>query len=89
MSDKRMSADIKASGNQDGMVIEVPIRPGGVQTVVCLVLGEDGRLHVAGPMNEPNLMHSMLQRADALLHQYHQSQLVQPVAAIPGLKGTS
>lgn len=87
MSEQRISADVHSNARKDGMVIELPIRPGGIKTVVVLVLGDDGRLHVSGPLTEPNLMASILKRAEKLLRQYHRTALVQPVMAMPGMKG--
>lgn len=89
MSDKRISADIQSNKRKDCTIIEVPIRPGAVKTVVTIILGEDGRVHVAGPMNEPHLMKSLLDRARAMLHQHQETKLIQPVQALPGLSGRS
>lgn len=87
MTDRRISADIKPNVRKDCMMIEVPLRPGAVKTVVTIVLGEDGRVHVAGPMNEPHLMKSLLDRARVMLEQHQATKLVQPVQSLPGLTG--
>lgn len=89
MTDRRISADVHANPRQDGMVIELPIRLGGVKTVVCLVLGDDGRLHISGPMNEPRLMYTLLQRAKAMLDEYQSTKLIQVANSVVGMKGNS
>lgn len=87
MSDRRISADIRSNQRTDCMVIEVPLRPGAVKTVVTIVLADDGRVHVAGPMQDPHLMKALLDRARAMLERHQETKLVQPVRALPGLKG--
>ena len=87
MTDRRISTDLKSNQRKDGMTIELPLRPGAVKTVVAIILGEDGRIHVSGPMNEPHLMKSMLKRAEAMLHEYQSTKLVQVANSVLGLRG--
>ncbi len=87
MSVHRISTDLRSNARKDGMTIEVPLNPGAVKTVVVLVLGEDGRVHVSGPMNEPSVMTTLLRTAQAMLEEYQSRKLIQVVNGVVGLKG--
>lgn len=80
---KRMNADLQ--GTKHGMNIHVPLEVGKVKTVVTIVLEENGKVHVAGPLNEPSLMDGMLKRAKHIVDQYQAQRLVKPVQGVVGL----
>jgi hypothetical protein len=84
---QRLNADL--NGTQHGTNIHVPIEVGKMRTVITIILEESGKVHVAGPLNEPSLMDSLLKRARAVVDQYQSTRLVQPVNGVVGLKGSS
>lgn len=84
MNDHRISADVKGADRGDLTVIELPLKLGKIKTVVAIVMEESGAVHVAGPMNEPHLMASLLNRARKVVDDHQRSRLVQPVNGVLG-----
>ncbi len=79
----RLNADLQ--GAEHGTNIHIPIEVGKIKTIVSIILEDSGKVHVAGPLNEPSLMDGMLKRARAVLDQYQQTRLVKPVNGVVGL----
>lgn len=89
MSDlpNRFSIDPKPNKRKDGLTIEIPIQPGGVKTILTLVLGEDGRIHMAGPLNDLPVAKRLLEHGMRMVKNYEASRLVQPAQMLPpGMK---
>lgn len=83
----RLNADLH--GTPHGMNIHVPLQVEKVRTVISIILEENGKVHVAGPLNEPGLMDRLLKQARHLVDQYQQTRLVQPVNGVVGLTDRS
>lgn len=81
---RRINADVIERKKDGRVTIEVPMKPGAIKTVVTVVLGEDGRVHVAGPVHEPELMRRLLKQAMQVNEEYQRTRLVQPIQGVVG-----
>lgn len=76
----RINADVQQA--RHGTNIHIPVETGKIQTVVTIILEENGAVKVAGPLNKPSLMVGLLTRARAIVDQYQRTRLVQPVNGV-------